>query len=72
MTDKKKPDDAVGLFARYASVLALVPASAFTGYAIGYGLDYLASTQILRIVFLILGVAAGLLQLFRDLNRDAK
>ena len=72
MTEDKKPDSAMALFGRYFSVLAMVPASAFTGYAIGYGLDYLFSTSILRMVFLILGVAAGLVQLFRDLNRDVK
>lgn len=56
--------------ARYAGIATLLPASAFTGYAIGYGLDYLFSTRFLRVVFLLLGVAAGLVQVVRELNRD--
>jgi F0F1-type ATP synthase assembly protein I len=48
----------------------LLPAFAFTGYAIGYGLDYLFSTHFLRLVFLLLGVAAGLVQVVRELTHD--
>jgi hypothetical protein len=58
------------LMARYAPVLMLMPASAFAGYAIGYGLDYLFSTRFLKIIFLILGVVSGIIQLIRLLSRD--
>ena len=57
---------------RYAPAIGLMPASAFAGYAIGYGLDYLFSTTFLRFVFLILGVVAGIVQLIRLLGRDIK
>jgi F0F1-type ATP synthase assembly protein I len=57
---------------RYAPAIGLMPASAFAGYAIGYGLDYLFSTTFLRFVFLILGVVAGIVQLIRLLGRDMK
>ncbi|HEV2201300.1 MAG TPA: AtpZ/AtpI family protein [Bryobacteraceae bacterium] len=56
--------------ARYASVAMLLPASAFVGYAIGYGLDYLFSTRFLGVTFLLLGVASGLVQVIRELSRD--
>ena len=60
------------LMTRYSSVITLIPASAVAGYLIGYGLDYLFAARYLRVVFLILGVVAGFIQLFRDLNRDIK
>jgi hypothetical protein len=65
-------DDFWTLMARYAPALGLMPASAGAGYLIGYGLDYLFSTSVLRFVFLILGVVAGIMQLMRLLNRDIK
>ena len=70
MTEKQ--GDSQARWARYVSVISLVPASIFTGYLIGYGLDYLFSTQFLRFVFLILGVAGGLMQLMRELDRGRK
>jgi F0F1-type ATP synthase assembly protein I len=60
------------LMTRYAPAIGLMPASAFVGYAIGYGLDYLFSTTFLRFVFLILGVVSGIVQLIRILSRDMK
>jgi len=49
----------------------MLPGYAFAGYLIGYGLDHLFSTQFLRLVFLVLGVAGGLVNVVRELNRDA-
>ena len=56
---------------RYAPVLGLMPASAIGGYLLGYGLDQLFSTTSLRIVFTIVGIVSGIVQVFRLLNRDA-
>jgi F0F1-type ATP synthase assembly protein I len=72
VTDPEKQGDDQARWARYASVISLVPASVFTGYLIGYGLDYLFSTQFLRFVFLILGVAGGFVQLTRELDRGRR
>lgn len=55
---------------RYLSMAMMLPAATFIGYAIGYGLDHLFGTRFLRIVFLILGIAAGFLNLIRDLSRE--
>lgn len=57
---------------RYAPAIGLMPASVFAGYIIGYGLDYLFSTTFLRLVFMILGVVSGIVQLIRLLGRDMK
>jgi Putative F0F1-ATPase subunit Ca2+/Mg2+ transporter len=60
------------LMTRYAPAIGLLPASVFAGYAIGYGLDYLFSTTVLRYVFMILGVVSGIVQLMRILGSDVK
>jgi F0F1-type ATP synthase assembly protein I len=57
---------------RYLSLAMLLPASTFVGYAIGYGLDRLFSTHFLRIVFLVIGIVSGFVQLIRDLTREPK
>ena len=67
-----KKDGSWQMVARYMSLAIMLPASTFTGYAIGYGLDYLFGTRFLRIVFLILSVISGFVQLIRDLNRESK
>jgi hypothetical protein len=64
-------DEFFRLMTRYAPALGLMPASALAGYAIGYGLDHAFSTSVLRFVFLILGVVAGIVQLIRMLGQDA-
>jgi F0F1-type ATP synthase assembly protein I len=67
----KQQNDFFRLMARYSPVIMLMPASAFAGYLIGYGLDYLFSTTSLQFVFLVLGVVSGIIQLIRILGRDA-
>jgi hypothetical protein len=51
-------------------IVGLVPGSILAGYVIGYGLDYLFSTTMLRYVFAGLGIVAGIVQLMRILDRD--
>ena len=69
VADAKKPVSAqVG---QYLSLALLLPVSTFVGYAIGYLLDRLFHTKFLIIVFLILGTAAGFVQLYRQLTRDS-
>jgi F0F1-type ATP synthase assembly protein I len=54
----------------YTSLAFLLPAATFVGYAIGYLLDRLFHTHFLYILFLILGIAAGFVQLVRQVTRD--
>jgi F0F1-type ATP synthase assembly protein I len=56
----------------YASLAFLLPAATFVGYAIGYLLDRLFHTHFLYIPFLILGIAAGFVQLIRQVTRDTR
>lgn len=55
---------------KYYGLIFVVPAAALVGYGIGYGLDKLFHTGFLKVVFLLLGVAAGLIDLFRELSKD--
>ncbi len=57
--------------ARYAGLAFLLPASTFAGYAVGWALDRLFQTNFLYLVFLLLGIAGGFLELIRTIQRDA-
>lgn len=56
----------------YTSLAFMLPAATFVGYAIGYLLDRAFHTHLLYIPFLILGIAAGFVQLIRQLLRDTR
>jgi F0F1-type ATP synthase assembly protein I len=49
----------------------MLPLATFVGYAIGYLLDKAFHTHWIYIVGLILGIAAGFVQLIRYLMRDS-
>jgi len=48
----------------------LLPAAVVVGFLIGYGLDKVFGTGFLKIIFLFLGVAAGIIEVIRELNKD--
>jgi ATP synthase protein I len=54
---------------KYYNIAFLLPASILVGFGIGYGLDKLFGTGFLKIVFLLLGVAAGIIEVIRELNK---
>jgi hypothetical protein len=64
-------DDFYRLMVRYVPTLGLMPACAAAGYLLGYGLDSAFSTMMLRWIFLVLGVVAGIVQLIRTLSKDS-
>ena len=70
MSDKDSAEKATISAARYISIASMLPACTFVGYAIGYGLDRWLGTTYLQIVFLILGIVAGFVQLIRQLMTD--
>ncbi len=57
---------------RYTSLAFILPVSTFVGYAIGYLLDWLFHTHFFYIVFLLLGIVAGFVQLLRELDIATK
>lgn len=63
-------DDLFRQFGKYYGLAFLLPASILVGYLIGYLLDKMFGTQFLKIVMLFLGVAAGIIEVIRELSKD--
>ena len=57
---------------RYTGLALLLPLSTFIGYGIGYLLDKAFHTHFLYIVFLLFGIVAGFISLFRELAEKTK
>ncbi len=57
---------------RYTSLAFVLPASTFAGYIIGYLLDKLFHTNFLHLIFLLLGVVGGFLEVLRTLLKDTQ
>jgi ATP synthase protein I len=55
---------------KYYSVVLLLPSAVLIGFFIGYLLDKAFGTGFLKIIFLFLGLAAGMIELIRELNKD--
>ena len=60
------------LVGEYTSLAFLLPVSAFIGYLLGYLLDKQFGTTWIYIAGLIFGIAAGFVQLIRQLMRDTR
>ena len=56
----------------YTSLAFMLPAATMVGYVIGYLLDKAFHTHFLYLVFLVLGIVAGFVQLVRQLQRDTR
>ena len=54
----------------YSSLAFIIPVSAVVGYGIGYGLDKWFGTHYWHIVWLLLGIAAGMKELVRKVMVD--
>ena len=67
---KNDKNDLMQQFGKYYSVVFLLPAAVLIGFGIGYGLDKLFGTGFLKIVFLFLGLASGMIELVRELSKD--
>jgi F0F1-type ATP synthase assembly protein I len=56
---------------RYLSLAFVMPSCVLVGYVIGYLLDRAFGTSFLYIVFLVIGIAAGFIELVRAVQRDS-
>jgi F0F1-type ATP synthase assembly protein I len=54
--------------AKYTSLAFVLPISTMVGYVIGWLLDKLFHTHFLYLIFIVLGVVAGFIELFRGLD----
>jgi F0F1-type ATP synthase assembly protein I len=67
MAQKKSFARMVG---EYSNLAFILPASIFVGYAIGYGLDKWFGTRFWYIVWLLIGIVAGMKELIRKVLVD--
>ncbi|MFL6415662.1 MAG: AtpZ/AtpI family protein [Bryobacteraceae bacterium] len=58
--------------AKYLSLALTLPASVLAGYILGSFADHFLHLPILRAVGILLGMAAGLMQILREISRDEK
>jgi F0F1-type ATP synthase assembly protein I len=63
-------DNVVRELGKYYTLAFLLPACILVGFGIGFGLDKLFGTGYLKIIFLLLGVAAGIIEVIRELSHD--
>lgn len=67
-----KPDKSLFLLGKYLSLALTLPASLFAGYLLGDWADHWLGLTFLKMVGLLLGLVAGLVQVFREINRETK
>jgi F0F1-type ATP synthase assembly protein I len=67
--NKKNPWVQVG---RYSQIGLMLPAGTVTGWLLGSVLDHWFHTSWIKIVGLLLGTIAGLIELIRTVLRDTK
>ena len=60
-----KDDNHIG---KYIELVLLLPISTMVGLGMGYGLDKLFGTHFLYLIFMVIGTAAGIIQLIRELS----
>jgi F0F1-type ATP synthase assembly protein I len=70
MPDDKRKDGLVDQLGKYYSIAFLLPACILVGFLLGFFLDKAFGTSVLRIIFLLLGVAAGIIEVIRELSKD--
>jgi F0F1-type ATP synthase assembly protein I len=66
----KEKDGFTASALRYTAIATMLPATTFVGYLIGHWLDKVFGTTYLTMVFLILGIVGGFVELIRELTRN--
>ncbi|HEY3971987.1 MAG TPA: AtpZ/AtpI family protein [Candidatus Sulfotelmatobacter sp.] len=67
--NKKNPWVQVG---RYSQLALMLPAGTVVGWLLGSGVDRWLHTSWISVVGLLLGIAAGMIELIRTVLRDTK
>ena len=65
-----KPDNPLSWLGKYLSLALTLPASVAAGYILGAAADHWLHLPVLRALGILLGMAAGLIQIFRELTRE--
>ena len=70
MPEVQKEKPVLAQVGHYLGLATILPACVFVGWMMGYGLDRWLGTSFFKAVFLFIGIAAGFVQLIRDLMRE--
>lgn len=70
MTPEPKKKNVWKQVGRYSTLAFLMPTAVLVGYLIGYFLDKAFGTHFFYIVFLLIGIAAGFVELIREVQKD--
>ena len=60
------------MIGEYSQLAFVLPAATIVGLGIGYLLDRAMGTHFLYIVFLLIGIAAGFLQIIRKVTKNSE
>ncbi len=71
MAAQRRDENIWVLVGRYTSLAVLLPAATFAGYVCGYLLDRWLGTKFFTVICLLLGIAAGLVQFIRQVQKDS-
>ncbi len=55
---------------RYMGIAFILPVSIFVGYGIGWFLDHRFGTKYWTMVFLLIGIVAGFVEMIREITRE--
>jgi F0F1-type ATP synthase assembly protein I len=67
-----KPDKSLIWLGKYLSLALTLPASVVAGYILGAIGDHFLHIPFLRVLGIIIGMTAGIVQIIRELSREAK
>ncbi len=67
-----KPDKSFFWLGKYLSLALTLPASVAAGYILGSFADHWLHAPFLRAVGILLGMAAGITQILREVSRETK
>ena len=69
---RREQNNVLLLVGRYTSLAFLLPACVLVGYGIGHLIDRALGTHFFYIIFLLLGIAAGFVQMIRMVQEDTR
>ncbi len=67
-----KSDGSLTWLGKYLSMALTLPASVVAGYILGAAADHWLHWPIVRAVGILFGMAAGIIQILRELSRDER
>ena len=68
----KREKSWIVMIGEYSQLAFVLPVATVVGYGMGYLLDRALGTHFLYLVFLLIGIAAGFLEIIRKVTKDSE